>query len=297
MSRTSRSPTIQVPPFGGNASSASSSSSDAAANASSGFCPTSPARVQTLSRAAATSSLSRPLMTERGWSSGSHPATANSSRLCRTSHCSRRSPLRSVRTSTKRPRSFSPCRSRCSSPASKRRGGIIAVVEVPRATVPDDDVAAPVLAPGDHTLEVEVLERMVLDVHGQVALAGVEGEPLRNCPAHQHTVDLEPEVVVQAPAPGGAAPRTAGGRRRSVTAPLVSGGFGRATKSRLLRYRSSDRGVALRGTTRFYPDRSSWDRSGVMRGDPGYLRRSTARWSWALFMYERPSMFMRFASS
>jgi hypothetical protein len=31
----------------------------------------------------------------------------------------------------------------------------------------------------------------------------------------------------------------------------------------------------------------------VMRG---YLRRSTARWSWALFIFERPEMFMRLAS-
>ena len=139
-----------------------------------------------------------------------------------------RSPLRSVRTSTKRPRSFSPCRSRCSSPASEAAAGssLSSRSHVPRSQTM---TSPPPYSPaGDHALEVEVLERVVLDVHRQVALAGVEGEPLRNCPAHQHTVDLEPEVVVQATRPVALhhEPRAVG--VGSVTAPLLSGGFGRA---------------------------------------------------------------------
>jgi hypothetical protein len=74
------------------------------------------------SGSALTSSLVRPLSTERGWSSGSHPPFANSSFLCSSSHRSR-SPSLPVRTSTKRPRSFSPNMSRCSSPPASARPG------------------------------------------------------------------------------------------------------------------------------------------------------------------------------
>jgi hypothetical protein len=66
-----------------------------------------------------------------------------------------------------------------------------------RAGVPDLDAAGAVLAGRDLSLEGRVLERMVLDVHGEVALARRERDPLRHGPARERTVSLEPEVVVE----------------------------------------------------------------------------------------------------
>ena len=94
-----------------------------------------------------------------------------------------------------------PARSKCRSPFSMAVGGSSPSAGVPRAPVPHDHVAAAVLALGDDALEVEVLERVVLDVDGQPAGPGVERRALRHGPADQHAVDLEPEVVVQAPGP------------------------------------------------------------------------------------------------
>ena len=69
----------------------------------------------------------------------------------------------------------------------------------PGALVPDHDGAAAVLAFGDDALEAAIVERMVLGQHGQPFLAGDQARPLRHRPALQHAVELEPEVVMQAP--------------------------------------------------------------------------------------------------
>ena len=71
--------------------------------------------------------------------------------------------------------------------------------ELVGAPIPDLDGARAVLALGDLALEVRVLERMVLDVHGEVALARLERDALRHRPARERTVPLEPEVVVEPP--------------------------------------------------------------------------------------------------
>ena len=65
------------------------------------------------------------------------------------------------------------------------------------APVPDDDVARAVLAPRDDALEVEVVERMVLDVDREPPLARVEARPARDRPGREHALHLEPEVVVE----------------------------------------------------------------------------------------------------
>src|SRR5918993_59739 len=106
----------------------------------------------------------------------------------------------------------------------------------PPPPVPDDDVPAAVLALRDHALELDVLDRVVLDVDRLPAHAGVEGGALGHGPAGQHAVDLEPEVVVQpggpvalddeAPArvrPGGG--RIAGRFRRRVEPALLAIGL------------------------------------------------------------------------
>jgi hypothetical protein len=69
---------------------------------------------------------------------------------------------------------------------------------LPGAAVPDLDRAGAVLAGRDAALEAPVLERVVLDVHRQALLAHFHGRALRHRPRHEHTAQLEPEVVVQA---------------------------------------------------------------------------------------------------
>jgi hypothetical protein len=81
--------------------------------------------------------------------------------------------------------------------ARHRRGRVVGLVGLPGADVPDDDVAAAVLTGRDHALEVEILDRVVLDVDGHPAGLGIERRALRHRPADQDPVDLEPQVVVQ----------------------------------------------------------------------------------------------------
>ena len=120
---------------------------------------------QSRSGSAVTSSLVRPVSTDRGWSSASQPSTASSSCLCSSSHCSF-SPSRAVACGPARTGRAASRRaaSTCSSPSRPPRRGSSVLVRLPGAAVPDDDVAAAVLAGRDHALEVGVVERVVLDV-------------------------------------------------------------------------------------------------------------------------------------
>ena len=71
--------------------------------------------------------------------------------------------------------------------------------ELVRAAVPDLDRAGAVLARRDLALERRVVERMVLDVDGQMALAGGQRQPFGTAQLGERAVALEPEVVVQPP--------------------------------------------------------------------------------------------------
>ena len=70
--------------------------------------------------------------------------------------------------------------------------------EVVRASIPDLDRARSVLSRRDHSREIGVLERVILDVHREMALALAQRNPLRYRPARESAVSLEPEVVVEA---------------------------------------------------------------------------------------------------
>ena len=70
---------------------------------------------------------------------------------------------------------------------------------LPAAAVPDDHLAAAVLALRDLALEVGIVERMVLDVHGEPLVAGHQARAAGDGPARQRVADLEAEVVVQPP--------------------------------------------------------------------------------------------------
>ena len=77
----------------------------------------------------------------------------------------------------------------------------VAVVGVafrnPGSAIPQHHRAAAVLLRRDDAFEGPVLDRMVLDVHRQALVGGVEAWPLGHRPAQQHAVELEAEVVVQ----------------------------------------------------------------------------------------------------
>src|SRR5258707_14925946 len=74
---------------------------------------------------------------------------------------------------------------------------ITGLVRLPGPGIPDDHVAAAVLPGRDDALEVEVVHWVILDVEGGSPYAWVQRRALRDGPAHEHTVDFEPKVVVQ----------------------------------------------------------------------------------------------------
>ena len=151
-----------------------------------------------------------------------------------------------------------PCSSSCGGAASssrRRRGSPARASRRPRAArrrsrtvrppsrfsstssyvpaIPDLDRAGAVLPGGDLALERRVVERVVLDVDGEVPLAGLERDALRHGPARERAVALEPEVVVEASrvvalddedrasAPVVAARRTAPASSRVALAPIL----------------------------------------------------------------------------
>ena len=129
-----------------------------------------------------------------------------------------------------------------------RRAGVGGLVlGLPRAPVPDDDVAGAVLLGRDHALEVEVLDRVVLDVDGHPPDVGVERRALGHGPRHEDAVDLEAEVVVEPgravaldDEPAARAERRRPGRRSRGPAPASSrsracGGIPRAASPRVCR--------------------------------------------------------------
>src|SRR5690606_15889134 len=67
------------------------------------------------------------------------------------------------------------------------------------ASIPEHDRPAAVLTRRDDAFELAVLERVVLGRDGEAALFGVEARALRHRPRLEHAVDLEAQIVVQAP--------------------------------------------------------------------------------------------------
>jgi hypothetical protein len=59
--------------------------------------------------------------------------------------------------------------------------------------VPDRDLAGTVLALGDPSFEVGVLERMVLGLHGQTVVLRIGRRALRQRPGDEHPFVFEPE--------------------------------------------------------------------------------------------------------
>ena len=56
-----------------------------------------------------------------------------------------------------------------------------------------------VVVPGDHALEVGILDGVILDVHGQTLLVGADRRTLGNGPTLQDAAHLQPQVIVHGP--------------------------------------------------------------------------------------------------
>ena len=74
---------------------------------------------------------------------------------------------------------------------------VVATGHRPRPPVPHRDIAAAVLACADDALEVEVVQRVIVDVDSQPPHVGIEGRTFRHGPAQQHALRLQAQVVVQ----------------------------------------------------------------------------------------------------
>jgi hypothetical protein len=70
-------------------------------------------------------------------------------------------------------------------------------LRLPMATIPQQHGAGTVLLRRYHAFELAILERMILDMHRETLVVGIEARAFRNRPAQQNAVELEAKVVVQ----------------------------------------------------------------------------------------------------
>ena len=111
---------------------------------------------------------------------------------------------------------------RAARPPRHGRARVVGLDRLPGAGVPDDDVAAAVLAGRDHALEVEVLDRVVLDVHRRAACPPGRGSGPWAPPSSPARRRSRTAGRSAAGGPGAAARRT-GGACGSAMAPAGSG--------------------------------------------------------------------------
>src|SRR5262249_22526498 len=70
---------------------------------------------------------------------------------------------------------------------------------VPAAAVPNHDSAAAILSPRDGPLECVVFDRMIFHVDRNALLVRNEAGAAGDRPALHHAIELEPQIIVQAP--------------------------------------------------------------------------------------------------
>ena len=75
--------------------------------------------------------------------------------------------------------------------------GIDSRLRRPVAPVPQHDRTAAILPLGDGSLEIAVVQRMVLGGHGETLVGRIARGPAGDGPGLEHPVQLQPEVVVQ----------------------------------------------------------------------------------------------------
>ena len=69
---------------------------------------------------------------------------------------------------------------------------------MPGPDIPHHDRPSSVVAFGDNAFKIEVRYGMILNLHGQTLVAGIEGWAFGHGPRLEHAIHLEAEVVVQA---------------------------------------------------------------------------------------------------
>jgi hypothetical protein len=67
----------------------------------------------------------------------------------------------------------------------------------PGSAIPHHDGPGAVLLRRNYALEVTVFQRVILDVHRQTFVVGIEARALGYSPAQQHAVEFQPEIVVE----------------------------------------------------------------------------------------------------
>ena len=68
---------------------------------------------------------------------------------------------------------------------------------LPRTQIPHHDRSRAVIALGNGSFEIEIRNRMILDLHRQPLISRIKRRPLRNGPRLEHAFHLQPEIVVQ----------------------------------------------------------------------------------------------------
>ena len=148
-----------------------------------------------MSSACSSSSTVSPENTERGSSSTMCRSLLEcSSAFLNRSHSSPLALFASLM-SAYRPRSFMPRSATWSLPLRDLLLGR-ALEVLDDAAVPRDHRARAVLLRWDHVLEVEVLDRMILGLHREDLLVGIQARAARHGEAREHAADLEPQIVV-----------------------------------------------------------------------------------------------------
>jgi hypothetical protein len=84
---------------------------------------------------------------------------------------------------------------------AQRPARVVGRLRLVSPPVPHDHIAAAVFALRDRALEVVVVQRVVLDTDGRPLELRVLTRALGDGPADEHAVNLQAEVVVEAPGP------------------------------------------------------------------------------------------------
>ena len=69
----------------------------------------------------------------------------------------------------------------------------------PITSVPQLNRAAAVLSTGNRALEISIVQRMIFDFDCQALIRRIERRTLGDGPGLEHSIELQPQVVVQAP--------------------------------------------------------------------------------------------------
>ena len=143
-------------------------------------------------------------------------------------------PLRSFRMTHQHPAAVQPLalERELQVAAAQRLLGGLGSFRNPVAAIPELHGAAAIFAGRNRSLEIAVIERMVFHLDGEALVGGIVGGAASHGPGLENAVELEPQVVVQAPRRVLLYDEAQAFRGRDARSPLGSAVF---EKSRFLR--------------------------------------------------------------